>query len=123
MAKDKIEIVTDLEGFQGDTFVGTITDVSVGKSNPNQEDKVYITLEMDVDYMEDPYNLYIPYSNKKKSVWGEWLKCLVEEAGVKIKSPDDLKDETFLFERRDIVFGRDFVAKTDFPMPIEHRSE
>lgn len=119
MAK-KDEIVTNLDDLQGDTFTGKITDVKVGKSNPNQEDKVYITLVMDVDYMEDDYELYIPYSNKKMSVWGFFLKALVDDAGVKIKTPDDLKGESFLFERRDVVMRGGFVAKSGFPMPKEH---
>lgn len=122
MGKNDIDIVTDINGLEGDVFVGAITDVKVGKSNPNQPDQVYITVVMDVDHFDDPYELYIPYNPKRRSVWGVWLTALRKEAGIKIDTPKDLVGSTLKFDRRDIVFG-DFTAKENFPIPIQDLTE
>lgn len=114
--------VVELDALEGDTFIGEITDVSFGKTNPNQPDKDYVTLVMNVDYMEKPYELYIPYSERKQSVWANFLAAL-GECDVKIKDINDLKGESFRFERKDIILRGGFKAKEGFPLPIEHISE
>jgi hypothetical protein len=114
--------VVDFDAMEGDTFVGKITNVSFGKTNVNQPDKEYVTLTMDVDYMDKPYDLFIPYSPRKQSVWANFLTALTA-CDVKIKSVNDLKGATFKFERKDIVLRGGFKAKEGFPIPIEHITE
>jgi len=118
MGKKKA-IIVDFDDMEGDTFVGTITNVTHGKTNENQPDKEYVTITMDVDYMEKPYDLFIPYSERKQSVWANFLTAL-KECDVKIKEIEDLKEQTFKFERKDIILRGGFKAKEGFPIPVEH---
>jgi len=120
--KKKSGPVVDLDSLEGDTFIGEITDVKFGKSNPNQPDKEYVTLVMNVDYMENPYELYIPYSERKQSVWAHFLEAL-KACDVTMKDVNDLKGESFRFERKDIILRGGFKAKEGFPLPIEHLGE
>ena len=121
-APKESEPIVNLDDMKGDTFTGKITDVRFGKTNPNQPDKDYVTLVMDVDYMDKPYELYIPYTTRKESVWKHFLEHL-QKCDVKLASVKDLKGETFIFERKDVVLRGGFIAKEGFPLPIEHVEE
>jgi len=117
--EQKEKIIVDTEELEGDKFQGTITNVKSGKTNPNQPEKTYVTLSMDVDYSDEPYDLFIPYSVRKQSVWAFFINVL-KDCDVKIKNVEDLKGETFIFERKDIVLRGGFKAKEGFPLPIQH---
>lgn len=121
---DEEEIVTNFDDLedQSDEFKfleGEIVDVKVEKSNENMPDKLYINVGLEVDFREEPWEISIPYSKQKESVWGRFLTALKENCGITIESPKDLKGLKLKFERGPIILESGFEAKKDFPLPIE----
>lgn len=115
-----IEIECDLDKFKGDVFEATVENVSIVKGrNPDFPDKVHVVLECNVEFMDDLYEISIPHSTKRESVWAYWLKALKEEAGLKIAKPEDLVGVTLKFERRPVVLRGGFEARSSMPMPVE----
>ena len=118
MGKKDINIIVDVDDMEGETFTATVEEVQVGKSNPDYPDQIYITLNLNVEWQDEPWSLFVPYNPKKRSVWGTWTESLKTRAKVKITDVKDLEGLNIKFERMDIKFG-DFTAKKNFPVPIE----
>ena len=127
--KDKAdEVVVNLGSMKGDTFEGTIDNVSVITREVNitakdgtvtKEDRDYIHIEMEVPFMKEGlYSIDMPPSDKSESTWGYWLKALKEDAGIEIEKLKDLEGLHLEFERRPVVLASGYVAKKECPMPI-----
>jgi hypothetical protein len=128
--KDKTDdVVVNRKNMKGDTFEGTIDNVSVitrevdvedkKTGEKRKEDRDYIHIELEVPFMQDKlYSIDLPPSEKEESAWGYWLKALNEDAGIEIEKLKDLEGLHLEFERRPIVLASGFVAKKECPMPI-----
>ena len=135
-AKDKKAkedgVITNLKDMKGDTFEGTIDNVSVitrevditnkKTGETTKEDRDYIHIELEVPFMQDKlYSIDLPPSDKEESAWGYWLKAL-NKTGIEIEKLKDLEGLQLEFERRPIVLTSGFVAKKECPMPIRDMS-
>jgi hypothetical protein len=128
--RDKADdVVVNRKDMKGDTFEGTIDNVSVitreievedkKTGEKRKEDRDYIHIELEVPFMQDKlYSIDLPPSEKEESAWGYWLKALNEDAGIEIEKLKDLEGLHLEFERRPIVLTSGFVAKKECPMPI-----
>lgn len=129
MGKTKVsDIVTNVEGLKGDTFEGTIDNVSIterevtidaGKDTERKEDREYIHIELEVPFMKDDlFNVDFPVTDRSESGWGYFLKALKDDCGLEIEKLKDLEGLKLEFERRPIILASGFQAKKDCPMPI-----
>lgn len=129
MGKTKVtDVMVNVGGLKGDTFEGTIDNVSIttreitigaGTDDERKEDREYIHIEMEVPFMQEGlFNVDFPVTDRAESGWGYWLKALKEDAGIEIESLKDLEGLKLEFERRPIILASGFQAKKDCPMPI-----
>lgn len=106
----------DYNALQGDVFVGKVltSEIIEGTDRRTGEPKKFWQITVETSFAPN-FRIKAPYSERKRSLYGCLLKGF-NDAGIKLRTPEDIVGLVVEFEREEIDFGGDIKVK-DYPIP------